>query len=260
MLSKADIHFVRSLQQKEARTESGMYAAEGEKLVKEMIERGIRPEMLIGTETWLNDHQALTRTLGNAVYTAGEKDMERCSAFKSPSGVIAVCRIPQRKDPSEISGGFGLALDDVQDPGNVGTMLRIAVWFGLDFILCSPGCADLYNPKVIQASMGAFYRIPVITGMLDEHLQQFSAKGFTLASAVMKGTAVGTVDVPSNLIVILGNESKGVRHELQALSTLKITIPGISGGEKGIESLNVSTAAAVICYEFSKKRFHEDRQ
>ncbi len=254
MLNKAEIKFVRSLQQKESRISSGMFVAEGHKIVSEIIAAGIVPEMIIANEEWISSNNNIVNRLGEKVKPASEKDIERCSSFKTPQNVIAVCKIPAGKTPDNINGSLVLALDDVQDPGNTGTILRIAAWFGIKYILCSDACADLYNPKVIQASMGAFYKVNVIYGSLPGMLLKLKEKGYSVAGTFTKGQALDIFEPPSSLVVVMGNESRGMTKPVRDVVDISLTIPSFSPEGSGIESLNVSAAASILCYELSKKR------
>lgn len=257
MISKHDIRFIRSLHEKEGRLESGMFAAGGTKITLDLIRNGHKPEMLAATEEWAGKHAASIAQSGNTLKIASRNDIARCSTLKTPQDVISVWRIPVQPDLQEIGHGLVLALDEVQDPGNVGTIIRIAAWFGIRCILCSPACADVYNPKVIQASMGSFFRVSVIYGDLGESIRTLKGKGFRVAAAVMEGAPLDTFQPEGAQIIIMGNESKGVSELLLGMAETSVTIPSFTPGGSGVESLNVATAAAVICYETCKKIKHE---
>lgn len=257
MISKHDIRFIRSLHQKEGRLESGMFAAGGSKITLDLLGEGYQPELLVATEEWIRQHRQQISHLGDKIKQAGYAEIERCSTLKSPQDVISCWRIPASAQPGDIEQGVVLALDDIQDPGNTGTMIRIAAWFGIPYILCSPACADLYNPKVIQASMGAFFKVAVLYCDLKESILLLKEKGFKAAAAVMDGSPLYDFRPARSQVIIMGNESRGVSPELAGISESKITIPSFSDRGNGIESLNVSTAASVICYETCKKLRYE---
>jgi TrmH family RNA methyltransferase len=257
MISKHNIRFIRSLHQKEGRLESGMFAAGGSKITLDLLGEGFQPELLVATEEWIQHNRQFISHLGEKIQQAGHSEIERCSTLKSPQDVISVWRIPASATPGDIASGLVLALDDIQDPGNTGTIIRIAAWFGIHYILCSPACADLYNPKVIQASMGAFIKVKVIYCDLAAGIQLLQTKGFDTSAAVMDGESLDDFQPSRSQVVILGNESRGVSQELLAISKNRITIPSFSKHGSGIESLNVSTAASIICYESCKKLKYE---
>lgn len=260
MLSKAEIQFIRSLQQKESRIASGMFVAEGHKIVTEMIAAGIVPEMLITGEEWISLNDAVVSRHREKVKVASVKDIERCSSFKTPQDVIAVSRIPLPQTIGDVNGSLVLALDDVQDPGNTGTILRIAAWFGIRYVLCSEACADLYNPKVIQASMGAFYKVNVVYGSLPGILTELKKKGYSIAGTFTNGQPLNNFDPPSSLVVVMGNESRGVTKSVRDIADISLTIPSFSAEGSGMESLNVSAAASILCYELSQKHSDGNRK
>jgi len=253
MISKSDIKLIRSLQNKESRQEHGLFVAEGDKIVREMLREGLSPEILVVTDEWISLNRNLAEEHENIIKKASPAEIERCSSLKSTQGVLAVCKIPESNSISDITEGQIIALDDVQDPGNVGTIVRIAAWFGIHYIICSQGCSDLYNAKVIQASMGGFNQVKVIYGNLDEMLGLLKNRNFKIAGAFMEGKSVSNFNPPENIVTVFGNESRGISPQVRKKIDIEITIPSFSPVGKGIESLNVSTAAAIICYEFSKK-------
>ena len=223
--SKSDIKTIRSLEMKKFRESLGMFILEGEKIVAEAGKSGIR---------------ILKTFYRNEI---GDELMSRISLLSSPSPVLAIAQKPLDK-PFEIpqNGKISLALESVKDPGNLGTIIRIAEWFGIDSLYLSPDCVDVYNPKVIQASMGSFLRVNVVYGAIKDYLQTFP---LPVLGTDMEGENLYTYPFPEKFRLVLGNEGNGMRPETEALITQKITIPRF-GKSRATESLNVSMAAGII--------------
>jgi TrmH family RNA methyltransferase len=212
VITRAELQLLRSLRDKKHREELGLYAVEGEKIVAELLAAGHPFEKIYGTGAWT----------GRKTHEIGEPEMERASHFPTPSTVLAVGRIRREAlEPGELDRGLTLALDGVQDPGNVGTMLRIADWFGLDRVLLSPECADLHSQKVIRASMGSFARVRTIV---------------TALGAALEGTRAPVIGCA---LEGRGGLSEDVRRRL----AYSVTIPRRGGAE----SLNAAVAAAIVC-------------
>ncbi|HEY1848659.1 MAG TPA: TrmH family RNA methyltransferase [Opitutaceae bacterium] len=231
MIPRAELQLLRSLRDKRHREELGLYAVEGEKVVAELLAAGHRFEKVYGTEAWT----------GEATHRIGAADMARASHFPTPSSVLAVGRIRRAElAPGELGRGLTLALDGVQDPGNVGTLLRIADWFGLDRVLLSPDCADLHSPKVIQASMGSFARVRAIPFRLEEALATASAP---VIGCALEGRDVHGLCGVTDAVVVIGSEGRGLSEGVRARLAYTVTIPRLGGGE----SLNAAVAAAVVC-------------
>ncbi|MBO4427734.1 MAG: RNA methyltransferase [Bacteroidales bacterium] len=229
-ISHNEIKFVRSLQQKKFREEHGVFVVEGEKMVQEALESGFKVEKVYRREE------------------LGEKAMERLSAMSSPSPVVAVVRMPEPAVPEV--GGLCLALDSVRDPGNLGTILRIADWFGIDCIFASPDSADVYNPKVVQASMGAIFRKKVIYCDLTALCESFAKSGKRVFGTFLEGADIYASELPGEGLIVMGNEANGISPEVAAKVTDRITIPSFGGGA---ESLNVAVATAVAVSEFRRR-------
>lgn len=234
MLSKQEIKFIKSLSQKKYREENSMFTAEGEKLVTEI----------------LSSHFEVVKTFYRD--EIGEDTMSRISQLASPSPVLAVVRIPEYPQvPAPDNSKLALALDSVRDPGNLGTIVRIADWFGIDTIYASEDTVDLYNPKCVQATMGAITRVKVYYTNLSEFLN--THRGIT----DIYGTFLGAPSIyDSKLgkggIIVMGNESEGISPEVGKLVTQKIMIPPYPADSARGESLNVAIATAVVCAEFRR--------
>lgn len=235
MVSQNEIKQVRRLHQKKYRVADQLFFCEGQKLLKEALASGWQPVRVYATE-------------GSAVPETAEvnyvsaKDMSRMSALSAPPGVLALFRLPRAASAPD-SQGWSIFLDDVRDPGNLGTILRIADWFGLRQIVTSEQAVEVFNPKVVQASMGAVFRIPCFTVRGADWLSQMSGKGVRVFGADMKGTALDEVKFPDRGVLVMGSESHGISSELRSRIDEWIAIPG----KGAAESLNVAVAAGIIC-------------
>ena len=243
MITKADIQLVRSLADKRAREERGLFVAEGSKIVDELAASSFTL------------HRIFTSAEKGYLYPAAEvvtaKELERMSSLKSPADVIAVVGIPQYELPEKTGAELTLALDDVQDPGNVGTIIRIADWFGIRDILCSHATADAFAPKVVQATMGAISRVRI---HYCDLVQVLSGVGAPIYGTFMSGTNIYGAPLSQNGVIIMGNEGKGISKEVEELVTERIAIPSYPAGRTGgSESLNVATATAIVCSEFRRR-------
>lgn len=235
MISNAEIKWVRSLREKKFRDREGVFIVEGEKMVREAEESGFNI-----VKKWLRDD-------------IGETAMERISGLSSPSPALAV--VERRAEPAAgavPAAGLCLALDGVRDPGNMGTILRIADWFGIATVFASPDSADIYNPKVVQATMGAVFRIKTVYCGIAE-----LSRGFRLAGREVFGTFLDGGNIysetclPSDSLIVMGNEAAGISDAVSEEVSRRIMIPRY--GASGAESLNVAVATAITVAEFRRK-------
>jgi TrmH family RNA methyltransferase len=255
MLNKNMVKFLISLQKKRTRDENKLYVIEGDKTVREFLMSGVQLKILIAKPEFLNNLTTIQKQLINELIPASYEDLKKVSTLKTPHNALAVVPMPEvvMNFPGRIPG-LSVALDCVQDPGNFGTIIRSAAWFGIRSIFCSEDCVDVYNSKVIQASMGAILNVKVLYTNLTELLKAAAGSGVRIYGASMDGESVYTYNLENNGVILLGNESKGISDELYPFITDKITIPKSGKAEAGIESLNVSMAASVIFSEFSRRR------
>jgi TrmH family RNA methyltransferase len=232
-LSKNKIKWIRSLHTKKYRVEEHCFLVEGEKMVLEGIHTFSDHLLCIIVEK--EAVSLVPQHVTDRCFVASELEMKQISTLVSPNKLIAVFKQPTRS----ISTTKSIVLDGIQDPGNMGTILRLADWFGIHQIICSEDTVDCYNPKVVQASMGAIFRISVSYQNLPQFLIASKQPTF---GAMLNGTDFRTIEYPENALLILGNEGKGVRPEVQSAIQTAITIP-----KKGdAESLNVAAAAAIL--------------
>ena len=239
MLSKNKLKFIKSLQLKKRREESGCFVVEGKKSVLELIVSSFQIETVACTEQFWRENNIFLKGKKFTVELCSPPELESMSAFKSPDSVLAVARMKPSLSPLELRG-LTLALDGVRDPGNFGTILRIADWFGVRTILASEDTTDFYNPKTLQASMGSFCRVIVHDVQLHSYLQSLD---LPIYAADKKGKPVHNFAFKKDCILLLGNESRGIRSPLSDCTSETIGIPGYGKAE----SLNVAAAAAIIC-------------
>ena len=209
--------------------------------------------MVIGTSEWLSKHLELLPKHPEAQYfEVKESELASLSTLQTPGQVLLVVPMPE---PAEISicNEWYIALDDIQDPGNMGTIVRLADWFGIRNIICSEGCADLYNPKVVQSTMGAFARVKVHYVPLIPFLEQAKLTNIPIYGTFLDGENLYASSLTANGIVVMGNEGNGISDIVANSVSRKINIPSFPPGEVTSESLNVAIATSVICAEFRRR-------
>jgi RNA methyltransferase, TrmH family len=249
MVSKNQIKLIRSLQQKKYRNEHQLFLAEGVKVIQELLHSNFVLEHLFVTEAIFDEVGISQKT------TITEADMKRVSALSSPSPCLAVFRIPKETKAQE--EGLIVALDDIRDPGNLGTIIRLCDWFGVSQIVCSKETVDVYNPKVIQATMGSVTRVNINYADLDKYISETNLPVF---GTFMDGKNVYMEQLPQDGILVLGNEANGISSALEKIIKNRIAIPRFSsavgnascGNIQQTESLNVATAAAIFLSEFRR--------
>jgi RNA methyltransferase, TrmH family len=247
MLSKTLAKYIQSLHHKKHRDAENAFIAEGEKLVPELLQqKNSRCKMVLATATWIEqNNQLLQQWHSGEVVTLQDFEPQKISALSTAPQVLAVFH-QYAIQPVHTAGKITLVLDDIQDPGNLGTIIRTADWFGVRNIVCSPHTADRYNPKVVQGTMGSIARVNVLYTPLPEWLKQQQVPVYATA---LQGRDIRKIGVLSEGIVIIGNESKGVSPVLLEMANEKITIPKLGHAE----SLNAAVAAGVLLYELTCK-------
>lgn len=237
MLSKNQVKLIQKLHQKKYRNELNLFIVEGKKSINEFLQAGYTPQLLIGTE-------AFTTNVPQHLFTPVTKDeLRKVSALQNPDEGLAVFEQPKHK--GILQEGVIVALDNVQDPGNLGTIIRLCDWFGVETLLCNTQTVDCYNPKVVQASMGSLTRVAVHYLDLAAFLTTTALPVYTMD---LEGENLYTATFPKDCILILGNEANGISAEVRALSNEVITIPRFSQHQR-TESLNVAMAGAIILSE-----------
>lgn len=248
MLSKAKIKFIRSLENKKERRATGLFLAEGGKIIEDMAPY-LNCRLLAATEEWLASHPDIKAA---ETVSASAEEIERASLMQSPQNVMAVFEMPRYDYTLEsLKGKLVLALDGVQDPGNFGTIIRTADWFGIDVVLCSAECADIYNPKCIQATMGAAARVAIHYGDLQKMIIE---TGKPVFGTFLDGENIYETQLSDNAVIVMGNEGKGISAKTEAVVTRRIMLPPFrSNGQGRVESLNVAAATAAVCAEFRRR-------
>lgn len=250
MLSKNDIKNIKSLEHKKFRDESGLFVAEGHKLVGELLGK-FNCVILAATAEWIQSHRIIP---AERIETITPDELKRASLLRSPQDVLAVFRIPDYDITiaSAASKNLVLALDDVQDPGNLGTIARIADWFGINDIICTKGTADIYNPKAVQATMGAIARVRMHYTDLAKELSALP-HSIPIYGTYLDGETIYNTDLSGNGVIIMGNEGNGISKEIGKTVNRKLYIPNWPQGAATSESLNVAIATAIVCSEFRRR-------
>lgn len=252
MLSKQITKIIQNLEKKKFREKYNLFKIEGEKLVAELLRSPLAVHAIIAYPEWI---QANGHLLGKTqVLETDEKGMKAISNFQSLPHVMALAEIPNHPyHPDEVAGTLSLVLNGIQDPGNLGTILRIADWFGVSHLLCDRDCASIYNPKCVQASMGAIFRVHAYYLDLPETIRQLKAAGMPVFGTFLDGENIYTSPLPSQGLIIMGNEGKGIAEDIGKLADFRLTIPNFTPTGASSESLNVGVATGIILSEFKRR-------
>ncbi|MDR1336155.1 MAG: RNA methyltransferase [Tannerella sp.] len=248
MVSKAKIKWIRSLELKKFRDRDGVFVAEGNKLVSELVGT-FACEWMLAEPSWMATQGHLP---ARELEVAEEGDIRKVSLLKSPQQVLAVFRrpLPDLKD-ADPSLRLILALDGVQDPGNLGTIIRLADWFGIEHVVCSPDTADAFGPKAVQATMGSLARVGVHYAELETFLKDRTAPRY---GAFRQGDSIYGHPLSPNGVLVMGSEGNGIRPSVEALLDRRLCIPPCPASRTGAESLNVAVATGIICAEFRRQK------
>ena len=248
-LSLNKIKYIRSLKEKKFRIEHQVFVAEGSKLVSDLI-KNCRCQLLVALPEWISAHPGIQ---AEEIVVASTRELNKATLLKTPPPVIAVFYRPEHAmEQFNASDQLIMVLDGIQDPGNMGTIIRVADWFGIEHIVCSLDTADLYNPKTVQATMGAIARAKVIYTDVVDFLRQNSQ--FPIYGTFLDGDSIYTEKLSANGIIVMGSEGKGISTEVEKTITHRLLIPSYPLGATSSESLNVAAATAVICSEFRRRR------
>lgn len=249
MVSKNLIKLVHSLEMKKNRRREGLFVAEGPKVVGDIMRR-YSAVQFIATAQWAEEHKG---ELGADVAVATDDELRRASFLQHPQQVVALFRLPPdgEADATVAAQELCLALDGVQDPGNMGTILRVADWFGIGHVVCSHDTADAYSPKVVQATMGSIARVGVAYADLPRFIDSLP-HGTPVYGTLLDGDDIYATPKQQRGLIVMGNEGKGLTAEVRARLTHKLLIPSFAP-QPGAESLNVAIATAVVCSEFRRE-------
>ena len=251
MVSQADLKRARALQQKKFRQESKRFLVQGRKVVDELLASSFRTEMILATEEGAAFIRQAAASQKVPVHVVPAHEMDRTGTFEKGNELVAVAVMPdQPKFRAPGPGELVLALDGIHDPRNMGSLLRIADWFGIRQILCSQDCMELYNPKVVQSTMGSLFRVQVRYVRLHDELPQCGAAGAAVYFADMDGASVYTTELVRPAVLVLGSESHGLSEGVRAvMDATVLSIPRVGKAE----SLNVAMAASALCSEFARQ-------
>ena len=252
MISKSLLKLIKSLEQRKFRKETGLFVAEGGKTVQDLLDLGLACTNIIATEEWLKNHKISTT---DTITVVSEEEMKKASFLRTPQGVLALFK--QQIHEANLTAPeheLCLALDNIQDPGNMGTIIRIADWFGIKNIYCSNGTVDIYNPKTVQATMGAIGRVKVHYTDLLQLITLLDNRA-PVYGTFLDGENIYSRPLSNNGLIIMGNEGNGISDECERLIKERLLIPNYPAGCKTSESLNVSVATAIICSEFRRRTY-----
>lgn len=246
MISKAKIKYLRSLELKKHRKAEGVFVAEGPKVVGDLL--ATRPaRTIVATERWLCGKAPAPDT---EVIEVTEEELRKVSFMRSPQEVLAVFDQPT-PEADDFADGLALALDGVQDPGNLGTIIRVADWFGIENVYCGEDTADVYNPKVVQATMGSIARVRVSYRDLRQLIDSLP-EGFPVYGMALDGEDIYHQALTDRGLIVMGNEGKGISPDIAARVNRKLLIPSYPAGRPTADSLNVAIATAITCSEFRR--------
>lgn len=253
MLSKNKIKLIQSLNRKKHRDESGLFLVEGNKMVEEVLRSEFRIETVVCTPEYLAVHPE-TKNRANEIVVTDSYSIQKASLLQNPQDALALVY----QSPNDLSllnpeTELCLALDFIQDPGNLGTILRIADWFGIKSLICSENTVDACNPKVVQASMGAIFRTKVSYINLDDFLSSARQNQIPVYGTFLEGNNIYNEELSKNGIILMGNEGNGISDSAGKWVSHKLYIPSFSPDENKPESLNVAVAAAICCSEFRRR-------
>jgi len=245
-MTNNELKIYASLKHRKFRLEHGLFLVEGQKTIEELLKSELKIVKILGSEKAIKELRISNLDI---IEQISNKALDRISNMKSASSLIAIVSIPQLNNFDII--GKTILIDDIQDPGNLGTIIRTAHWFGFNQIICSENSVDLYNYKVIQASMGSVFKLKVSYANLEDIIPLLQTEDLRVLGTFMQGESIYDFNFSQKDVFILGNEGKGISAKIEALVNQKITIPSFVQGDK-TESLNISIAGAVVCSEIAK--------
>lgn len=253
MISKNTIKLIKSLAKKKYRNKEKLFLVEGDKILKDVVKSKYTISQLFADEEFLQENSEIISGIKH-VFSAQKQSIKKASLLQNPQNCIALCELPPPKKLTDNLNDITFYLDGIQDPGNLGTIIRTCDWFGIQNIIVSSDTVDLFNPKVIQASMGSFCRVNVLNTDPDDFRSFIKKSKIPVYGTFTNGNSIYTEKLIQKSVVVLGNEGQGIREETKELITKKISIPGFSRNTENADSLNVAITAGIICSEFKRRR------
>lgn len=251
MISKNQIKYIHQLELKKFRKQEGLFIAEGHKVVGDLLRAGYKPRQIFAVQDWITDNSSQLSVLDSQLSEVNLEELTRLSLLQHPQQVLALFPIPDEQTIPSPKNALSILLDNVQDPGNLGTIIRIADWFGIDTIYCSLGTVDAWNPKVVQATMGSIARVHI--KYVDPHLLFDSLPDkFPVYGTFLDGDNIYTQQLSQQGIIVMGNEGNGISDAVRSRVTHKLLIPDFHKGDTA-DSLNVAIATAITCSEFRRR-------
>jgi len=251
MISNKQVKLITSLQSKKFRNEHNKFLAEGEKIADMILKSSYKIDAVYATHEWLSNHK-----INNSIqyFEVSEKELEKISGLKTPQQVIVVADIPELEfNPHQLKNNLTLVFDEIKDPGNFGSIIRVADWFGIKNIICSPDSVELYNPKVIQSTMGSFCNVNVhyypLKDLFEINKHELHLPVF---GTMLDGENIHQTKLDISGLIVFGNESKGINPDYLPYLTQKIKIPAYNKDSKKAESLNIAIATGIVCSEFRR--------
>ena len=256
MISKNQIKYVHQLELKKFRKQEGLFIAEGHKVVGDLLAAGFRPTQLFATAEWITSNTPLLRgggaRGGGDIIEVTTDELTKLSLQQHPQQVLALFPIPEAQPQiSNLKSQISILLDNIQDPGNLGTIIRIADWFGIDTIFCSTGTVDAWNPKVVQATMGSIARVRIIYIDAQQLFDSLPAD-YPVYGTFLDGENIYTQELSPNGLIVMGNEGNGISDAVRARISRRLLIPDFHRGDTA-DSLNVAIATAITCSEFRRR-------
>ncbi len=251
MISKNQIKYIHQLELKKFRKQEGLFIAEGHKVVGDLLRAGFKPRQIFAVQDWITDNSSQLSVLDSQFSEVNLEELTRLSLLQHPQQVLALFPIPDEQTIPSPKNALSILLDNVQDPGNLGTIIRIADWFGIDTIYCSLGTVDAWNPKVVQATMGSIARVHI--KYVDPQLLFDSLPdNFPVYGTFLDGDNIYTQQLSQQGIIVMGNEGNGISDAVRSRVTHKLLIPDFHKGDTA-DSLNVAIATAITCSEFRRR-------
>jgi TrmH family RNA methyltransferase len=257
MISASQTKLIRSLRQTKFRDQLRLYQVEGDKMVKELLEGmptcAHKPSQLYASGDWIRENDHYLQFAEFEIIEASEMELDKISNLVTPQPVIALVKMPHPDTEARELGEYPiLAFESIRDPGNLGTILRTADWFGINHLICSPDSVDIYNPKVVQSSMGALFRMKVYSLDIARFLDESGLENRKVYGTFLEGESIYQVTMDSNPLILFGNESQGLSARYDRFIHRKISIPSFTKDSNGPESLNVAASVAVVCSELRR--------